>query len=122
MYCYFLQNIDHNIGFWERRQLFRLKLVKIAEIVITTPIPDEFGEKAPKIWPNQFWGQNYYGKKNQKIWASSVSFKKSAQSKQSPKSRKIAQSGHTVSGIALKSSVLDVKGPRVKNPDDTDFA
>jgi hypothetical protein len=27
----FMQNINHNIGFWEKRQLFRRKLSKIAE-------------------------------------------------------------------------------------------
>jgi hypothetical protein len=27
----FMQNFDHNIGFWEKRQFFRLKLSKIAK-------------------------------------------------------------------------------------------
>jgi hypothetical protein len=27
-----MQNFDHNIGFWEKRQFFSRKLVKIAEI------------------------------------------------------------------------------------------
>jgi hypothetical protein len=27
-----MQNCDHNIGFWEKRQIFRRKLAKIAEI------------------------------------------------------------------------------------------
>jgi hypothetical protein len=26
-----MQNFDHNIGFWEKRQFFRRKLAKIAE-------------------------------------------------------------------------------------------
>jgi hypothetical protein len=26
-----MQNFDHNIGFWEKRQIFRWKLSKIAE-------------------------------------------------------------------------------------------
>jgi hypothetical protein len=26
-----MQNFDHNIGFWEKRQFFRRKLLKIAE-------------------------------------------------------------------------------------------
>jgi hypothetical protein len=31
-----IQNFDHNIRFWEKRQFFRRKLSKIAKIVIIT--------------------------------------------------------------------------------------
>jgi hypothetical protein len=31
-----MQNFDHNIGFWEKRQFFRQKLSKSQKIVIIT--------------------------------------------------------------------------------------
>jgi hypothetical protein len=36
-YCWFSSNLDHNIGFKEKRPIFCLKLVKIAENYDGTP-------------------------------------------------------------------------------------
>jgi hypothetical protein len=34
-----MQNFDHNIGFWDKRQFFRQKLSKAQKIVIITSVP-----------------------------------------------------------------------------------
>jgi hypothetical protein len=53
-----MQNFDHNIGFWEKRQFFRRKLSKIAESCDHN-IDPRLGEFSPIgwlfIWGRFFW-------------------------------------------------------------------
>jgi hypothetical protein len=48
---------------------------------------------APKMWPNPFLSQSMDNPKNVGYFRT---FQKTTQSKQSPKGRKLAQSGHPV--------------------------
>jgi hypothetical protein len=44
-----MQNFDHNIGFWEKRQFFAENCQKSQKIVIRTSTPDEFVKNPPKM-------------------------------------------------------------------------
>jgi hypothetical protein len=47
-----MQNFDHNIGFWEKRQFFAENSQKSQKIVIITSVTgwlDEFVKKSPKM-------------------------------------------------------------------------
>jgi hypothetical protein len=56
-----MQNFDHNIGFWKKRQFFAKncqKLQKIVIITLTPGWPDEFVIKSPQMQSNPFFAQN----------------------------------------------------------------
>jgi hypothetical protein len=60
-----MQNFDHNIGFWEKRQFFRLKLSKISENcdhnIDPWSLKKKISQTCRKHKPSKFLEQNISG-------------------------------------------------------------